>query len=332
MLSIVIPILCLAVITVSVTGLTISRSFKSSYVTDWSISWIKFKTWSSNVNIHPIIISQSFKSTLMNSINSNTLNDSLISTSPSNSSVKAVKSVRSSSKNKKPTLQEKTGFVFSKHDDGTDIPIINDYMWFRIIVRKKSEKRICDSVMKLIKENTQWAKYFNEAAFPIDYYVRMKGKGLIYTTKPLTPGVVYLKMKMNKQLYDLVNGVNGVYGFLKSNNKMNVVLPVSPEDSISMDDMKNKPILELKPQHARMRKEEYVSVISGEHEGRYGIFMGTKLGKIEVCLRSEFKDDWACFDLNELEYLEHPPEKKWKVSSQFILLRDLHTFTKNQPT
>lgn len=52
-----------------------------------------------------------------------------------------------------------------------------------------------------------------------------------------------------------------------------------------------------------MKKEEYVSVVSGRWEGRYGILMGAKNGKLEVCLRSEYKDDWDVFKAEELRYL-----------------------------
>ena len=34
----------------------------------------------------------------------------------------------------------------------------------------------------------------------------------------------------------------------------------------------------------------------------------------QVCLRSEYKDEWHTFEVNELRYLENPPEKKWKVN------------------
>lgn len=214
---------------------------------------------------------------------------------------------------KKPSIEDLTGYKFADNDDGTKIPIIDEYMWYRIVVRKNSERKLCESINKLIQSNPKWALHFAEAVYPVDYYIRMKGKGLMYTTKPLTPGVVYLKMKMNLKLADIVTDIAGIYGFSKRNEK-NAVLPVNPEDSIELDQLKSKPIPSLKPEHVKMRKEEYVSVVEGERKGRYGILMGARNGKIEVCLRSEFKDEYDYFDIDDLEYLENPPEKKWKVS------------------
>ena len=33
----------------------------------------------------------------------------------------------------------------------------------------------------------------------------------------------------------------------------------------------------------------------------------------QVCLRSEYKDDWDTFEFDQLRYLADPPEKKWMV-------------------
>lgn len=33
----------------------------------------------------------------------------------------------------------------------------------------------------------------------------------------------------------------------------------------------------------------------------------------QVCLRSDYKDDWDTFEFDQLRYLADPPEKKWMV-------------------
>jgi len=42
----------------------------------------------------------------------------------------------------------------------------------------------------------------------------------------------------------------------------------------------------LSPELLKMKKEEYVTVVSGPHKGKYGILMGAKKGRLEVRLYS----------------------------------------------
>jgi hypothetical protein len=81
-----------------------------------------------------------------------------------------------------------------------------------------------------------------------------------------------------------------------------------------------------------MKKDEYVSVVSGPKKGRYGILMGAKNGKLEVCIRSEYKDDWDTFDFDQLRYLADPPEKKWMLLTPKEALESLMAKDPYNPT
>ena len=61
-----------------------------------------------------------------------------------------------------------------------------------------------------------------------------------------------------------------------------------------------------------LRKDEYVRVVSGRLQGKYGIFNGVRSGEVEVILRSEgAKDEFVTVAAAARRYLADPPEKKW---------------------
>jgi len=61
-----------------------------------------------------------------------------------------------------------------------------------------------------------------------------------------------------------------------------IVVPLRLGESDQLESMKLKKNAELDAEIRKMKKEEYVSVISGRWEGRYGILMGVKNGMLEV--------------------------------------------------
>ena len=69
----------------------------------------------------------------------------------------------------------------------------------------------------------------------------------------------------------------GIYGFTKTIN--GIVVPLNEEEANQLETMMNKPRADLNPELKMIKKEEYVSVVSGEHAGKYGIVMGSKSGK-----------------------------------------------------
>ena len=50
-----------------------------------------------------------------------------------------------------------------------------------------------------------------------------------------------------------------------------------------------------------------MSIVSGPHAGKYGIVMGCKNGKLEICIRSDYKDDWDVIEVHDCRYLAEPP-------------------------
>ena len=119
-----------------------------------------------------------------------------------------------------------------------------------------------------------------DAYYPQVIYIKFKGKVLELASKPLIPGLLYIKTKMGPDIADEIEKVNGVYGFTKTADS--IVLPLSESDAEQLEGMKSKAKMELTDDLKLMRKEEYVSVVEGSHSGRYGILMGAKNGRLEV--------------------------------------------------
>ena len=146
----------------------------------------------------------------------------------------------------------------------------------------------------------------------------------------MIPGLLYIKTKMGPDVADELEKVQGIYGFTKTSD--GIVVPLGEEEANQLESMKNKDRQDLTPDIKKIKKEEYVSVVSGEHAGRYGIVMGAKAGKIEVCLRSEYKDDWDVFNVFDLRYLDKPPEKKWKEMTAKEAVESLMAKDPKSPT
>jgi hypothetical protein len=81
-----------------------------------------------------------------------------------------------------------------------------------------------------------------------------------------------------------------------------------------------------------IKKNAYVSIIRGEHAGKYGIVIGAKGGKLEVCLRSEYRDDWDVFNINDIKYLHSPPEKNWQTLTAKEAVENLMAKNPKSPT
>lgn len=110
---------------------------------------------------------------------------------PKEPKVKAEKKLKLSPKEK---LKAK-GFVFSDEEGDYDVPIIKDAMWYRLSVRKNSEKKLCELMMNL-KQTRKWASIIEDAYYPQTLYVKFKGNALTCGVKPMLPGIVYFKIKM----------------------------------------------------------------------------------------------------------------------------------------
>jgi hypothetical protein len=146
----------------------------------------------------------------------------------------------------------------------------------------------------------------------------------------MIPGLVYIKTAMGPDIADDIEKLATVYGFSKT--KHGLVLPLSDEQASSLEKIASKKEKDIEDEYKLMKKDEYVSVVAGDHEGRYGILQGTKRGKLEVILRGEYKDEWDLFELDQLKYLENPPEKKWKEMSAKEAIESLMSKDPRNPT
>ena len=250
----------------------------------------------------------------------------LSSQSSSNSTEKPVKKKRQIKK----TPRQISGYNFRDKDGEYDVPIIDEPKWYRIQVRRSSEKTTCSKMLELAADDERWKGVIVNAFYPKDTYPRFKGNMLSYTTKPMIPGLLYIKIAMGPDIADDIEKISTIYGFSKS--KHGIVLPLSDEQGVSLEKIALKKESELEDEYKLMKKEEYVSVIAGDQKGRYGILQGTKRGKLEVILRGEYKDEWELFNLDELKYLENPPEKKWKEMSAKEAIESLMAKDPRNPT
>ena len=213
------------------------------------------------------------------------------------------------------SARERSGFIFKKKGDYEefDVPYIEDNpRWFRLSVRKNSEQSIANTFLHMKKDDPRWNKIIDDSFFPQSaYFTLTKGK-VNMKGKPLVPGVVYVKTIMTPDIADAFENINGIYGFFKTPQQL--ILPLTEDEGTDLEAIKLKwEARQMDADMATLKKDEYVTIVNGAHKGKYGILMGAKSGKLEVCIRNEgYKDDWDVFEASELRYLPEPPEKKWK--------------------
>ena len=75
-----------------------------------------------------------------------------------------------------------------------------------------------------------------------------------------------------------------------------------------MEQNAQQPIPQLSESQQRIRKGEFVKVVSGSMAGAFGVFIGMQKGKLEIQLKSELTEDREMFDIEEVDYLEELPE------------------------
>ena len=111
-----------------------------------------------------------------------------------------------------------------------------------------------------------------------------------------------------------------------------IVVPLSDEEVSQLNVMRNISSIQMDRNDQMVKKDSYVSIIMGEHKGKYGIVTGARGGKLEVCLRSEYKDDWDVFNINEVRHLSSPPEKNWQALTAKEAVKNLMAKNPKSPT
>ena len=129
--------------------------------------------------------------------------------------------------------RDRTGFNFTDEFGEYDVPIIDVPMWFRVQVRRNSERKFTENINKLRSSSERWGQIITNAFYPTSAYVKFKGKELAFVTKPMTPGLVYLKLIMNPDVADDLETIKGVYGFVKNSHRL--VLPISEEEGRTLE-------------------------------------------------------------------------------------------------
>ena len=98
--------------------------------------------------------------------------------------------------------RDRTGFNFSDEFGEYDVPIIDKPMWYRVQIRRNSERKFVEDINKLRLSSAEWGSIISNAFYPTSAHVRFKGKQLTCVTKPMTPGLLYLKLIMNPDVAD----------------------------------------------------------------------------------------------------------------------------------
>jgi transcription antitermination factor NusG len=166
----------------------------------------------------------------------------------------ATKTAATASRKKAPKLTPKqaTGLIYFDKQGEYDVPLVDEPMWYRLQVRKNSEKRICEMFL-LLRDDDHWKGIISDCHYPQSSYVRLKGKLLSVAAKPLIPGLVYLKTKMNPDIADDLERIHGIYGFTKSLNSF--VQPLSADQAAQFEAMKLKSEYLIPPEKMQIRKD-----------------------------------------------------------------------------
>ena len=213
---------------------------------------------------------------------------------------------------KKITPREATGLQFADKEGTYDVPILDTRRWYRLQVRKASENTIAKAI-DAKGQTAKWRGKILRAFVPQQVGVKMKGEGLAIAPKPMIPGMVYVEAVMGPEVADAIESIRGIFGLSK--NKNGLVVPIMAAEAAKVEAGWQSQAVDLKEEFKLFKKDGYLSIVSGPHNGTYGILYGVVSGKLEVCLRGESKDEFVLIDAADCRYLENPPEKKWQEMS-----------------
>jgi transcription antitermination factor NusG len=160
------------------------------------------------------------------------------------------------------------------------------YYRYRVLVRKDAEdvvwKRLTTG-LEQTRNNILTGKVV-DAYYPKRALLKFNGKrsgpGLSVVFKPMVPGLLFVKMPMNADIADATESVDGVRGFTKDNKGR--VVPLSEAEVLQLEAMRAQQVPPLDAEAERLRIGDYVSVVGGVYEGKYGIIEGAFNGKIQV--------------------------------------------------
>ena len=86
---------------------------------------------------------------------------------------------------------------------------------------------------------------------------------------------------MDPDVADVIESVEGVIRFVRTQNTK-LVMPLPVKQGENLETIRSNLIRDLPLETKKMKKNDYVSVISGIHIGRYGILSASKAGLFEV--------------------------------------------------
>lgn len=163
------------------------------------------------------------------------------------------------------------------------------FVRYRLLVRKNSEGTVFEALTTQIRTTGKGNLVGKvvDAYYPQKMLLKFKGKkqtgdGLAAVAKAMIPGLVFVRTTMNAEVADMIEGIDGVRGFLKGRNGR--VAPLSESELSELDVLRSQQFPELDEEARRLRIGDYVSIVGGRHTGRYGIIEGASDGKIQVLL------------------------------------------------
>jgi len=229
------------------------------------------------------------------------------------------------------SARQLTGYNYADKYGEYDVPIVDEHLWYRMQVRKNSEKKSCEMLMMLeASGEKKWKGVVVNAFYQKAHFIRMAKDEVVLGTKAIIPGLIFVKTKMDPDIADDIEKLLGYAYFIKNNN--NIVVPLNKDEGANADVVASLPEKVLPAEMSKLKKGEYVSIISGLYKGQYGIMNTVRNGRIEVVLRSEYKNDYYFFEPHEVAYLANPPEKKLsemtpKETIESLMKKDQHSGT-----
>lgn len=153
---------------------------------------------------------------------------------------------------------------------------------FRILVKKGAESK-CQSIIQELMKTQKWVDVIEDVFHPVSVTVKFKGNTLVPIFKAVIPGLLYVKMKMSPDFADIIESIDGVYGFVKS-GEAQLVLPLDGASEVHTNALRQQTLGAFPEEAKLLKKDDYVSIVSGAYKGAYGILTGTTGGKMDVSL------------------------------------------------
>ncbi|MDR1150711.1 MAG: transcription termination/antitermination protein NusG [Clostridiales bacterium] len=140
------------------------------------------------------------------------------------------------------------------------------YEWYVLQTYSGHEDKVRSTIEQVIKKK-DLGKYVPRIEIPTQTVTEIKNSKKKTSVKKTYPGYIFIKMKMNSELWSIIRRARGVTNFVGSGSKPN---PLSKReiDSMSLEDKSDK--IEVKKNVIDIELNDSVNIISGPFDGSIG--------------------------------------------------------------